>query len=179
MFDIEHDSPVPIHEQLTGQIMGHIASGALKAGAELPEYRAFAQKLLANPQVVARAYDDLQWDGVLEKMPSGEMQVTERAELICRVRLQTTARQRIQRAVIEARSYGLPDDQIRALVNELLAAPAVQPLSPEELSTAFKKSSHASSHRDSQGIQVLSGQKSRGSPQPEHPGGSDIRPARG
>jgi len=56
MFDIQHDSPVPIHEQLTTQIRMHIASGALKPGDTLLEYRAFAQKLLTNPQVVARAW---------------------------------------------------------------------------------------------------------------------------
>lgn len=179
MFDLAHDSPVPIHEQLTGQIMAHIASGGLKPGAELPEYRAFAQKLLANPAVVSRAYDDLRWDCVLEKMPTGQMQVTERADVICRVRLQTTARQRIRQAIAEGRSFGLADDQIRTLVDELLAAPPAPPLSPDQLQHAFKKSSHVSSHRDSQGIQVLPGQKSRGSPQPERPEGSDIRPARG
>src|SRR5947209_2950067 len=59
MFDIQHDSPVPIHEQITSQLREHIASGALKPGARLPEYRDFAQELLANPQAVARAYSDL------------------------------------------------------------------------------------------------------------------------
>ena len=59
MFDIQHDSPVPIHEQITSQIRAHVASGALKAGTVLAEYRAFAQELLTNPQVVARAYAEL------------------------------------------------------------------------------------------------------------------------
>ena len=30
MFDIQHDSAMPIHEQLTSQIRAHVASGALK-----------------------------------------------------------------------------------------------------------------------------------------------------
>ena len=79
MFDIHHDSPVPIHEQLTGQIRAHIASEALKAGAILKEYRALAQELLANPQVVARAYAELTADGVLKTMPDGGMAVTAQA----------------------------------------------------------------------------------------------------
>ena len=52
MFDIQHDSPVPIHEQLTGQIRAHVASGALAAGALLGEYRAFAQELLTKTAVL-------------------------------------------------------------------------------------------------------------------------------
>src|SRR5579863_9095295 len=88
MFDIHHDSPVPIHEQLTGQIRAHIASEALKAGVILKEYRALAQELLANPQVVARAYAELTADGVLKTMPDGGMAVTAQAGVICRLRLQ-------------------------------------------------------------------------------------------
>ncbi|MCS7046858.1 MAG: GntR family transcriptional regulator, partial [Gemmataceae bacterium] len=59
MIDIQHDSPTPIHEQIAQQLMAQIASGDLAAGAILPDYREFAQKLLTNPQVVARAYAEL------------------------------------------------------------------------------------------------------------------------
>ena len=67
MFDIQHDSPVPIHEQITSQIRAHVASGAVKEGTVLAEHRTFAQELLTNPQVVARAYADLEAEGVLTK----------------------------------------------------------------------------------------------------------------
>ena len=62
MFDIQHDSPVPIHEQIASQIRVHVATGALKAGAILAEYRAFAQELLTNPdrlRSMERAVDGL------------------------------------------------------------------------------------------------------------------------
>ncbi len=55
MIDIQHDSPVPVHEQIAVQIMEHIATGGILAGVKLDEYRALAQALLTNPQVVARA----------------------------------------------------------------------------------------------------------------------------
>ena len=64
MIDIQHDSPVAIHEQIIGQIMAHVASSTLKPGMRLREYRSFAQEMLTNPQVVARAYGDLEWLGV-------------------------------------------------------------------------------------------------------------------
>lgn len=163
MIDIQHDSPVPIHEQIASQLMAHIASGALKAGARLAEYRAFAQELLTNPQVVARAYGDLEFDGVLDSHPSGGMQVTAGAAVICRVRLQDTARQRIRQAIGEGLAWGLGEADIRQAVEQVLAAPPA-PLAAAEILTAIKKPSHASSHRDSQGIQVLSPQKGRGSP---------------
>jgi len=164
MIDIQHDSPVPIHEQITSQLMAHIATGVLKAGTRLADYRTFAQELLANPQVVARAYADLEWAGVLERHAAGGMAVVAGADVICRGRLQDAARQRIRQAVRSGAECGLALADIRQTVDQALAAPATPPLTPAQLSTSIKKPSHASSHRDSQGIQDLSRQKGPGSP---------------
>ena len=164
MFDIQHDSPVPIHEQLTGQIRAHVASGALKAGTRFAEYRAFAQELLANPQVVARAYDDLELEGVLKKLPSGAMEVTTGASVSCRIRLQETARQRMREAVSQAVLYGLAETEIVRAVEQELAVARARPVAAEYLPYAIKKASHESSHRASQGIQDLSRKSRPGSP---------------
>jgi GntR family transcriptional regulator len=164
MFDIQHDSPVPIHEQITGQIRAHVASGALKPGARLAEYRAFAQELLTNPQVVARAFGDLEFEGVLKKCPSGDMEVAVGAAVLCRLRLQDMARERIRQAVAQGLAAGLEEGDVAEAVEHELAAARTQPLSPTELLKAIKKSPHESSHRDSQGIQDLSRKKSSGSP---------------
>lgn len=164
MFDIQRESPVPIHEQLTSQIRVHVASGALKAGASLAEYRAFAQELLINPQVVARAYGDLEWDGVLKKCPGGGMEVAAGADLICRIRLQDTARSRIRQAVAQGLSFGLAEAEVVKAVEQELAAAKIAPLAPDEVSKAIKKPTHETSHRDSQGIQDLSRRHRPGSP---------------
>jgi GntR family transcriptional regulator len=163
MIDIERDSPVPIHEQITIQIMAHIASGDLKAGARLAEYRMFAQRLLTNPSVVARAYNDLEIEGALKKDASGEMEVVAGASVTCRVRLQEMAGQRIRQAVIQGLAWGLPESEIHKAVEQAVAAAQTQPLSPDQTRTAIKKSTHATSDRTSQGIQVLSRQAGPGS----------------
>ena len=164
MFDIQHDSPVPIHEQITGQIRAHVASGALKAGTRLAEYRSFAQALLANPQVVARAYDELEREGVLAKSPAGGMEVTAGATVICRVRLQDMGRERIRQAVAQSLALGLAESEIVKAVEQELAAGRAPPLPPNDLEKAIKKPTHERSHRDSQGIQDLSRQNRPRSP---------------
>jgi GntR family transcriptional regulator len=179
MIDIQHDSPVPIHEQITGQLRSHIATGALQAGARLAEYRALAQQLLTNPQVVARAYGDLEWEGVLRRDPSGGMEVTAGAAVICRVRLQDAARRRLAEAVAQGLAAGLPEAEVVKAVEQALATAKARPLSPDELKQAIQKPTHASSHRALQGVQDLSRQEGAGPPQPQRPGGGDIRPARG
>jgi GntR family transcriptional regulator len=158
MFDIQHDSPVPIHEQITSQLRAHIAFGALKAGTRLAEYRAFAQELLANPQVVARAYGDLEADGVLSKGPAGAMEVTAGAPMICRLQLQTVARQRLGIAVAQALAVGLAEAEIVKAVKQELAFAKVPPLAESAVLQAIKKPTHETSNRDSQGIQDLSRQ---------------------
>jgi GntR family transcriptional regulator len=163
MFDIQHDSPVPIHEQLTEQVRSHIASGALPAGARLPEYRTLAQELVVNPQVVARAYDNLEWEGVLKKAMAGMMEVTAGAAVRCRVRLQDRAREQLRRAVAQCVGAGVPQAEITLTFEQQLAAHAV-PLTGDELKTAIKKPTHDSSHRASSGVQDLSRQDRPRSP---------------
>ena len=167
MIDIQHDSPVPIHEQITSQILALVASGDLPAGAALADYRTFAQKLLTNPQVVERAYADLEEEGVLRKHAhgaAGGMVVVAGADVMCRARIQETARQQVRQAVRHGLAAGLAEAEIRQSVEQALAAPPAPPLAGPELLTSFKKSTHASSHRDSQGIQDLSRQKGGRSP---------------
>lgn len=162
MFDIQHDSAVPIHEQINSQIMVHIASGALRTGALLAEYRAFAQELLTNPQVVARAYGDLEADGVLQKDSAGRMEVTTRASVICRTRMAEMARERIRQTIAFGVCCGLADDEIAKAVEQALAGAKAEPLTPKELLHAMKKPTHELSHRASQGIQDLSRKKGSG-----------------
>ncbi len=164
MIDLQPDSPVPIHEQLASQLMADVAAGSLKTGARLAEYRAFAQQLLTNPQTVARAYADLEAAGVLERHPSGVMEIAAGADVVCRRRLQEAARHGLGEAVRQAVAYGLPEADIHKAVTEALAAPVGRPLAPAELYTAIKNTAHVSRHRDSQHIKVLPPEDGGGPP---------------
>jgi GntR family transcriptional regulator len=159
MFDIEHDSPVPIHEQITSQMRGHIASGTIAPGSPLADPRAFAQQLLVNPNVTSRAYADLEREGVVKRLANGSLVVSESAYAICRLRVQDAGRQRLSEAVTAALAAGLADHEITAYVERLLAAAKAGPLRGDQLLHAIKKPTHetdAGSHRASQGIQDLS-----------------------
>ena len=164
MFDIHHDSSTPIHEQIVEQIRTHIATGALKTGAKLAEHRAFAQELLTNPQVVAKAYAALEKDGVLTREPSGVMTVTAGAGEICRGRTRETAQTRLRHAVAAVVAAGLTDAEVSSVVERELAACKAPPIPPDRMSQAIKNATHEPSHRDSQGIQELSRKTGLGQP---------------
>lgn len=63
---ISHDSPVPPYEQLRLGVVAQVRSGALTAGTKIPTVRALAAQLGLAPNTVARAYRELEGDGVLE-----------------------------------------------------------------------------------------------------------------
>lgn len=66
MFVIEEGSAVAPFEQLRVQIRDRVRSGELAAGSRLPTVRRLANDLGIAPGTVARAYRELEADGVLE-----------------------------------------------------------------------------------------------------------------
>lgn len=62
---IEHDSAVAPFEQLRSQIAGRVARGELGPGSRLPTVRALAADLGLAVNTVARAYRELEQDGVV------------------------------------------------------------------------------------------------------------------
>ena len=59
-------SGVPIYLQLMEQVKHAIETGALRVGDQLPGIRPLAEELVINPNTVAKAYRELEHDGVIE-----------------------------------------------------------------------------------------------------------------
>jgi len=58
---------VPIYLQIANQVKHLLASGRLAPGDEIPPIRVLARQLLINPNTVARAYLELEREGVVQK----------------------------------------------------------------------------------------------------------------
>ena len=58
---------VPIYQQIVDQVEYRIVSGQLRGGDELPTIRGLAESLRVNPNTVARAYRELEHQGLVEK----------------------------------------------------------------------------------------------------------------
>ncbi|WP_433731456.1 GntR family transcriptional regulator [Nocardia sp. CA-129566] len=63
---VTHDSSIPPYEQLRLGVIAQVRSGELTAGTKIPTVRALAAKLGLAPNTVARAYRELEADGVVE-----------------------------------------------------------------------------------------------------------------
>lgn len=68
LFDLQiaTGSSVPIYRQIVDQIRCAVAAGQLAIGDKLPSVRTLAERLVVNPNTVAKAYNDLVRDGVIE-----------------------------------------------------------------------------------------------------------------
>lgn len=66
LFRIHPDSGVPIYLQLVRQAMHAVETGALRPGEQLPAIRALAEDTVTNPNTVAKAYRELEHEGVIE-----------------------------------------------------------------------------------------------------------------
>jgi GntR family transcriptional regulator len=62
---------VPIYQQIEAQVKHAIAAGALRQDDTLPPVRKLAAELRINPNTVARAYQNLERDGILRTVPGG------------------------------------------------------------------------------------------------------------
>jgi GntR family transcriptional regulator len=63
---VDTASGVPPYEQLRSQVASLVASGALPAGTRLATVRQLAADLGLAPNTVARAYRELEADGVID-----------------------------------------------------------------------------------------------------------------
>lgn len=59
----------PIYQQLTEQIREAAARGELQADDRLPSVRQLSRELVINPNTVARAYTELEREGLLNTRP--------------------------------------------------------------------------------------------------------------
>jgi GntR family transcriptional regulator len=121
LFRTNPSSGVPIYLQLMEQVKHAVETGALRPGDQLPGIRPLAEELVINPNTVAKAYRELEHEGVIElrhgagAFVSGQTRARKVTDAI-------RAGQAIVSAAVEKlRARGVSDDEIRRLFEAELA----------------------------------------------------------
>ncbi|MEP6478205.1 MAG: GntR family transcriptional regulator [Rhodoglobus sp.] len=115
MFTIDPASATPPFEQLRSQVLEATRSGALATGARLPTVRALADELGLAANTVARAYRELETDGIIETRGRNGSFVSAHGDAAER-QAQVAARSYVDRI----RQLGIADDDAVALVRNAL-----------------------------------------------------------
>jgi len=121
IFTVDPHTGVPIYLQLIEQVKRSVALGVLSPGERLPTVKQLATDLTINPNTVARAYRDLERDGVIEtSVGRGSFVSQNGAGDRAAAALADVASSTVDAAVREAKSMGLKRRQVREIFSKAL-----------------------------------------------------------
>ena len=120
MFQIDFKSGKPVYLQLADQVRYAAASGALRPGDSLPSIRPLAEELRVNRNTVAKAYAELESQGVIETAPGKGCFLTENHSPFTKQVRQKLLITEIDEAVVTAHHMQVDRARFLALVNERL-----------------------------------------------------------
>jgi GntR family transcriptional regulator len=121
LFRPNPSSGVPLYLQLMEQVKHSIETGALRPGEQLPGIRPLAEELVINPNTVAKAYRELEHEGVIELRHGAGAFVSPSAGAR-KVTDKFRAGQAIVATAVERlHARGVTDDEIRRLFEAELA----------------------------------------------------------
>ena len=124
LFRPNPSSGVPIYLQLMEQVKHAIETGALRPGEQLPGIRTLAEELVVSPNTVAKAYSELEHEGLLEmRHGSGAFVCVKRRTRSLADQVQI-ARRRLRDLIERLREDGLLDEEIRRAFEAELLYPA-------------------------------------------------------
>ena len=114
-------SGAPIYLQLMEQVKHGIETGALRPGEQLPGIRPLAEELVINPNTVAKAYRELEHEGVIELRHGAGAFVSRNARAKGATDKLRAAQTIITAAVEQLRKRGVTDEEIRRLFEAVLS----------------------------------------------------------
>jgi GntR family transcriptional regulator len=117
-FQIDPHNGLAIYDQIVRQIKFAVAGGVLKSGEMIQSVRELARELAINPNTIARAYRQLQTDGVLQPVRGTGLEVATGAAERCRSERLKLIRARVRQVLIEAKQSRLEPQALRELIEK-------------------------------------------------------------
>jgi GntR family transcriptional regulator len=122
LFYVDTRNGLAVYDQIVRQMKFAVADGALRSGELVPSVRELARDLAINPNTVARAYRQLQDDGVLETVRGTGLAVAAAARRPCQSERAKLIRARLRQVLEEAQQSGLDVGEIGQMFQTELEA---------------------------------------------------------
>jgi GntR family transcriptional regulator len=120
LFQINFKSGAPVYLQLADQVRYAAASGALKPGEPLPPIRALAEQLRVNRNTVAKAYTELENQGVIQTIQGKGCFLSENNSPFKKQVRDQLLQKEIDSAVVTAHHLQVGREEFLSLVKERL-----------------------------------------------------------
>ena len=122
LLQIDFKSGTPVYLQLVEQVRHAAAAGALRPGEPLPSIRPLAEELRLNRNTIAKAYTELENQGVIETVPGkGSFLKAVNSPLTKSARNDLLV-QEVDRAIVAAHHLQIGEADLLALVQKRLDA---------------------------------------------------------
>ena len=118
---INFSSGVPIYLQLMEQIKHAVETGAIRGGEQLPTIRKIAEELAMNPNTAAKAYRELELEGVIEVRHGSGAYVTEPKTSAAKTAAICRAGDILRPAIEAAGALGLTQPELRRVFEDELS----------------------------------------------------------
>ena len=120
IFQIDFKSGKPVYLQLVDQVRYAAASGGLRAGEPLPSIRPLAEELRVNRNTIAKAYAELESQGIIETLPGKGCFLKESSSPFTKSVRQKLLIKEIDEAVVTAHHLQVDRESFLKMVNERL-----------------------------------------------------------
>ena len=122
LWQINFRSGKPVYLQVVDQVKTAAAAGSLLAGDALPSIRPLAEELRVNRNTIAKAYTELENQGVIETIPGkGCFVKANNSPLRKEVRRKLLGEE-IDQVIVQAHHLQLSADELLGIVRERIAA---------------------------------------------------------
>lgn len=120
---VNFKSGVPVYQQIMQQVKSAAASGVLRPGDALPSVRALAEDLRINRNTAARAYSELEAEGVIETRQGAGcfLKANGVSQLRKAVRTDRLAEE-LDAVIVAAHHLRIGDEELRSLLAQRLEA---------------------------------------------------------
>ena len=115
---ISSNDGVPIYQQIVNQVKHLVAAGRLDPGEEIPPIRVLAQQLVVNPNTVARAYLELEREGVVHKRHGAGTYVAESSSTLSHRQRLKLLGERVDALLVEASHLDVNLGEVIELIRE-------------------------------------------------------------
>jgi GntR family transcriptional regulator len=122
LIQLNFKSGKPVYLQVVDQVKAAAASGALRPGDLLPSIRPLAEQLRVNRNTIAKAYAELETQGVIESAPGKGCFVSENNSPYKKVVRQKLLADEIDAAIVQAHHLQFSDVEFLQLVEQRLDA---------------------------------------------------------
>lgn len=117
---IDHNSMIPIYEQLISKIKTQVISGELKEGEQLPSVRSLAKDLRISALTVKKAYDQLEVSGLISTVQGKGSFVLPISHQAVQEEVLQELQMDIEKIMEKAKNAGIEKEDLVALINLIL-----------------------------------------------------------